>query len=72
MVAKTDTQDSSIATLDSTERVEELARMLGGKDITAKTRQYAEELTNGRMSPPVFGLMLGWQRPERCKRMALG
>lgn len=44
VVAKTESQDSSIATLDKTERVEELARMLGGKDITTKTRQYAEEL----------------------------
>ena len=44
VVEKTDTQDSTIETLDQVARVEELARMLGGKDITAKTRQYAEEL----------------------------
>ena len=48
VVEKTETQDSSIATLDQAARIEELARMLGGKDITAKTRQYAEELISFR------------------------
>ena len=44
VVTKTASQDSTISTLSPSARVEELARMLGGKDITAKTRQYAEEL----------------------------
>lgn len=44
VVAKTTEQDSTISTLSAEARVEELARMLGGQDITAKTRQYAEEL----------------------------
>ncbi|MNN70680.1 DNA repair protein RecN [compost metagenome] len=35
---------SSIDALDSTARVEEIARMLGGLEITATTRSHAREL----------------------------
>ncbi|HEY4638037.1 MAG TPA: DNA repair protein RecN, partial [Burkholderiales bacterium] len=35
---------SSVARLDRTARVEELARMLGGAEITATTRKHAAEL----------------------------
>jgi DNA repair protein RecN (Recombination protein N) len=35
---------STIAVLDEAERVEELARMLGGIEITAMTRQHAQEM----------------------------
>jgi DNA repair protein RecN (Recombination protein N) len=35
---------TELALLDGTARVEELARMLGGREITAKTRAHAKEL----------------------------
>ena len=35
---------TELASLDASERVEELARMLGGHEITAKTRAHAKEL----------------------------
>ena len=35
---------SQIAALDNKSRVEEIARMLGGLDITATTRKHAREL----------------------------
>ena len=35
---------TELATLDASERIEELARMLGGHEITAKTRAHAKEL----------------------------
>lgn len=37
---------SQVATLDAEARVEELARMLGGVEITAITRQHAREMLN--------------------------
>jgi DNA repair protein RecN (Recombination protein N) len=46
-VAKTSDRKSVNAELDRLEgnaRVEELARMLGGQEITAKTRAHAKEL----------------------------
>ena len=42
--AATDDVASDLAPLDAAERVEELARMLGGAEITAKTRAHAQEL----------------------------
>ena len=39
-----DATQVELDTLDSTGRTEELARMLGGVEITAKTRAHAEEL----------------------------
>jgi DNA repair protein RecN (Recombination protein N) len=35
---------SDLSTLSPAERVEELARMLGGAEVTAKTRAHAKEL----------------------------
>ena len=43
-VAKTDAQNTVIAPLDEDERVAELARMLGGREITEDTRRYARTL----------------------------
>ena len=43
-VVKTSAQDTVIDTLHGTERVEELARMLGGRTITNESRTYAETL----------------------------
>ena len=43
-VVKTSAQDTVINTLQGTERVEELARMLGGRTITDESRTYAETL----------------------------
>ncbi len=39
-----DTTATAVATLDREARVEELARMLGGLEITAQTRAHAEEM----------------------------
>lgn len=39
---------SHITALDDTERIEEVARMLGGIDITQTTRQHAAEMLNAR------------------------
>jgi len=39
-----DAATSDLARLSAAERVEELARMLGGAEITAKTRAHAREL----------------------------
>ena len=44
LISKTTEYDTIVATLDSAGRVAELARMLGGQDITPKTIEYAEEL----------------------------
>jgi len=38
---------SSVRLLDRAERVEELARMLGGTSITATTRRHAAEMLDG-------------------------
>ena len=38
---------SHVSVLDSHERVEEIARMLGGVEITEITRQHAREMLNG-------------------------
>jgi DNA repair protein RecN (Recombination protein N) len=43
-VAKTAAHDTQIVHLDREHRVEELARMLGGQKVTAKTIEYAREL----------------------------
>ncbi len=43
-VLKTADQTSTIEPMDDDNRIAELARMLGGQEITEKTRQYAEEL----------------------------
>lgn len=43
-VAKQPGDDTQIVSLDRARRVEELARMLGGQEITAKTIAYAQEL----------------------------
>ena len=43
-VVKTSAQDTVINTLQGTERVEELARMLGGRTVTDESRTYAETL----------------------------
>jgi DNA repair protein RecN (Recombination protein N) len=41
---KADKVSTELAQLGSAERIEELARMLGGREITAKTRAHAKEL----------------------------
>ena len=38
---------TTLEELDETRRVEEIARMLGGKTITKKTRQHAREMIGG-------------------------
>ena len=43
-VSKTDAQNTVIAPLDEAEKVAELARMLGGREITEDTRRYARTL----------------------------
>ena len=43
-VAKTDAQNTVIAPLDEDARVAELARMLGGREITEDARRYARTL----------------------------
>jgi DNA repair protein RecN (Recombination protein N) len=45
-ISKTTEYDTVVDALDSAGRVAELARMLGGQDITPKTLEYAEELIN--------------------------
>jgi DNA repair protein RecN (Recombination protein N) len=42
---------SDLAQLDAKARVEELARMLGGAGITAKTRAHAKELFEASRRP---------------------
>ena len=44
LVSKTSEQDTVIETLDEAERTEELARMLGGRTVTDKSRNYAKAL----------------------------
>jgi DNA repair protein RecN (Recombination protein N) len=44
LISKSNEYDTVVEPLDSTGRVAELARMLGGQDITKKTIEYAEEL----------------------------
>ena len=43
-VQKDAAQDTRIEPLGKTERIEELARMLGGREVTDKTKAYAREL----------------------------
>ena len=43
-VVKTSAQETQIGRLAPAERVDELARMLAGSDISRKTREYAQEL----------------------------
>jgi DNA repair protein RecN (Recombination protein N) len=43
-VGNRDSVATELAPLDSAERIEELARMLGGREITAKTRAHAKEM----------------------------
>jgi len=42
---------TELARLDSPARVEELARMLGGHEVTAKTRAHAKELLAQHRTP---------------------
>ena len=51
-VVKTSAQDTVINTLQGTERVEELARMLGGRTITDESRTYAEALLADAAAAP--------------------
>ena len=44
LVSKTSDQDVAIRTIDGDERIEELARMLGGRTITDDSRAYAKTL----------------------------
>jgi DNA repair protein RecN (Recombination protein N) len=44
---------SRVRVLDDAARVDELARMLGGKSITATTRKHAEEMLAGRIAQRV-------------------
>ncbi len=44
LISKTSEYDTTVELLDAPGRVAELARMLGGQDITPKTVEYAEEL----------------------------
>ena len=44
LVSKTGEQDTVIETLDDDQRTEELARMLGGRTVTDKSRNYAKAL----------------------------
>ncbi len=44
LISKSNEYDTVVEPLDSAGRVAELARMLGGQDITKKTIEYAEEL----------------------------
>jgi DNA repair protein RecN (Recombination protein N) len=44
LISKSSEYDTVVEPLDSAGRVTELARMLGGQDITKKTIEYAEEL----------------------------
>lgn len=46
-VTKTSTDDTVIEVLDDLERVDELARMLAGQQITSETRAYAQTLLAG-------------------------
>ena len=50
MISKTSEYDTVVELLDSAGRVAELARMLGGADITRKTIEYAEELISAGAS----------------------
>src|SRR5262249_13322174 len=44
LISKTSEYDTVVEPLDLSGRIAELARMLGGQDITPKTVEYAEEL----------------------------
>jgi DNA repair protein RecN (Recombination protein N) len=46
------TTRTSLTELGAPERVEELARMLGGVEITAKAREHAREMLKARAQPP--------------------
>jgi len=43
-VGNRDRVATELTPLDGAERIEELSRMLGGREITAKTRAHAKEL----------------------------
>ena len=43
-VRKTESEDTTILTLDRQARREEIARMLAGAEVSEKTRQYADAL----------------------------
>ncbi len=51
------TTRTSLTELTAEDRIEELARMLGGIDVTSKAREHAREMLEGAASPPA-------QRPE--------
>jgi DNA repair protein RecN (Recombination protein N) len=51
-IGKSARGDTIIEVLDRKARVEELARMLGGREITPKTREYAAELIDAGATPP--------------------
>jgi DNA repair protein RecN (Recombination protein N) len=46
-----DSVSTSLTRLDAAAKVEELARMLGGHEITAKTRAHAKELLAQNQRP---------------------
>jgi DNA repair protein RecN (Recombination protein N) len=46
------TTRTSLTELTAAERVEELARMLGGVEITAKAREHAREMLKAPAKPP--------------------
>jgi DNA repair protein RecN (Recombination protein N) len=50
-IGKSAKGETLIEVLDSEARIEELARMLGGREITSKTRDYAAELIAAGASP---------------------
>jgi len=39
-----------VSELDDGQRIEEISRMLGGVDVTEKTREHAREMLNGSRS----------------------
>jgi DNA repair protein RecN (Recombination protein N) len=42
---------TTVLALSADERVEEVARMLGGVDVTQKAREHAREMLNARSAP---------------------
>lgn len=46
------TTRTSLTELSAQDRIEELARMLGGIDVTSKAREHAREMLDGASSPP--------------------
>jgi DNA repair protein RecN (Recombination protein N) len=41
---------TSLEELDSEQKIEEISRMLGGVNVTQKTREHAREMLNGSKS----------------------